>query len=70
MYSVNKHHNRFYQQCLLVNNDSPRNRFSSNKIVSSTPQGLKIEQDGMSKINVFSSSQIVRAVAGISGLVK
>ena len=44
MYSVNKHHNRFYQQCLLVNNDSPRNRFSSNKIVSSTPQGLKIEQ--------------------------
>jgi len=44
---------------ILINDDSSGNTFSSNKIVSPTPQGLKIEQDGTSKNNVFSSNQIV-----------
>jgi mannuronan 5-epimerase len=59
---------------ILVNNDSSGNTFSSNKIVSPTPQGLKIEQDGTSKNNVFSSNQIVGARGAsnpvISGLLK
>ena len=42
---------------LLVARGSSGNTFSSNKIVSSTPQGLKIEQDPTSKNNIFSNNQ-------------
>ena len=50
---------------ILLNNGSSGNTFSSNKIVSSTPQGLKIEQDPTSKNNIFSDNQIIRPSAGI-----
>jgi poly(beta-D-mannuronate) C5 epimerase len=48
---------------LLVNKGSSENIFSSNKIVSATPQGLKIVQDATSKNNVFSNNQFVNSVA-------
>ena len=50
---------------ILLNNGSSGNTFSSNKIVSSTPQGLKIKQDPTSKNNIFSDNQIIRLSAGI-----
>jgi mannuronan 5-epimerase len=43
---------------ILINNGSSGNIFTSNKIVGSTPQGLKISQDSTSK-NTFSDNQIV-----------
>ena len=48
---------------LLVNKGSSENIFSSNKIVSATPQGLKIVQDATSKNNVFSNNQFVNSVS-------
>jgi len=48
---------------LLVNMGSSENTFSSNKIVSATPQGLKIVQDATSKNNVFSNNQLVNSAA-------
>ena len=48
-------------QAILINNGSSGNTFSANKIVSSTPAGLKIVQDSTSKDNVFSNNQIVGA---------
>ena len=48
---------------LLVNKGSSENTFSSNKIVSATPQGLKIVQDATSKNNVFSNNQLVNSAA-------
>ena len=48
---------------ILVNKGSSENTFSSNKIVSATPQGLKIVQDATSKNNVFSNNQFVNSVA-------
>jgi parallel beta-helix repeat protein len=50
---------------ILLNNGTSGNTFSSNKIVGSTPQGLKIEQDPTSKNNIFSDNQIIRPSAGI-----
>jgi mannuronan 5-epimerase len=44
---------------ILVNNGSSSNTFYSNKIISATPAGLKIEQDPSSKNNVFNNNQIV-----------
>jgi mannuronan 5-epimerase len=46
---------------ILVASGASSNTFSSNKIVSSNPQGLKIVQDPTSKNNVFSNNQIVGA---------
>ncbi|MDQ6865325.1 MAG: right-handed parallel beta-helix repeat-containing protein, partial [Thermoproteota archaeon] len=46
---------------IILNNGSSGNTFSSNKIVSATPQGLKIEQDSTSKNNVFSNNQIIHS---------
>jgi poly(beta-D-mannuronate) C5 epimerase len=43
---------------ILITNGSSGNIFTSNKIVSSTAQGLKIAQDSTSK-NTFSNNQIV-----------
>jgi poly(beta-D-mannuronate) C5 epimerase len=43
---------------ILINNGSSGNTFTSNKIVSSIAQGLKIVQDSTSK-NTFSNNQIV-----------
>ncbi len=43
---------------ILINNGSSGNTFTSNKIVGTTPQGLKISQDSTSQ-NTFSDSQIV-----------
>jgi mannuronan 5-epimerase len=48
---------------LLVNKGSSENTFSSNKIVSATPQGLNIVQDATSKNNVFSNNQLVNSAA-------
>ncbi|MRN41042.1 MAG: hypothetical protein FIO02_08380 [Nitrosopumilales archaeon] len=48
---------------ILVNKGSLENTFSSNKIVSATPQGLKINQDATSKNNVFSNNQLVNSAA-------
>jgi len=47
---------------ILVNNGSSSNTFYSNKIISTTPAGLKIEQDPTSKNNVFNNNQIASAV--------
>ncbi|MGC1928166.1 MAG: right-handed parallel beta-helix repeat-containing protein [Candidatus Nitrosopolaris sp.] len=49
---------------ILINNGSSGNTFTSNKIVSSTAQGLKIVQDSTSK-NTFSNNQIV-SIGGTS----
>jgi parallel beta-helix repeat protein len=46
---------------ILVASGASGNTFSSNKIVSSNPQGLKIVQDPTSKNNIFSNNQIVGA---------
>jgi len=46
---------------IIVNSGASGNTFTSNKIVSSNPQGLKIVQDATSKNNVFSNNQIVGA---------
>ncbi|PWU82142.1 MAG: hypothetical protein DLM72_03350 [Candidatus Nitrosopolaris wilkensis] len=48
---------------LLVNKGSSENTFSSNKIVSATPQGLKIVRDATSTSNVFSNNQLVNSAA-------
>ncbi|HET7147150.1 MAG TPA: right-handed parallel beta-helix repeat-containing protein [Candidatus Nitrosopolaris sp.] len=44
---------------ILVASGASGNTFSSNKIVSATPQGLKIEQDPTSANNIFSNNQII-----------
>ena len=49
---------------ILVNNGSSGNTISSNKIVSLTPQGLKIEQDPTSKNNIFSINQAIHSSIG------
>ncbi|PWU82377.1 MAG: hypothetical protein DLM72_02150 [Candidatus Nitrosopolaris wilkensis] len=49
---------------ILVASGSSGNTFSSNKIVGSTPQGLKIEQDPTSMNNIFFDNQIIRSSAG------
>ena len=48
---------------ILINNGSSGNTFTSNKIVGTTPQGLKISQDATSKNNVFSNNQLVNSAA-------
>jgi hypothetical protein len=48
---------------LLVNKGSSENTFSSNKIVSARPQGLKIVQDATSKNNILSNNQLVHLTA-------
>jgi mannuronan 5-epimerase len=52
------------KSAILVNNVSSGNTISSNKIVSSTPQGLKIEQDPTSKNNLFSDNQLIHSSIG------
>ena len=52
------------KSAILVNNGSSGNTISSNKIVSSTPQGLKIEQDPTSKNNLFSENQLIHSSIG------
>jgi len=47
---------------ILLTSGASSNTFSSNKIVASTPQGLKIEQDPTSKNNVFSNNQIIHSM--------
>ena len=44
---------------ILVASGASGNTFTSNKISSSTPEGLKIQQDTTAKNNVFSSDQII-----------
>jgi hypothetical protein len=44
---------------ILVASGSSGNTFSTNKIVSSTPQGVRIIEDSTSKNNVVSNNQIV-----------
>jgi parallel beta-helix repeat protein len=46
---------------ILIDNGSSGNTFSANKIVSSAPAGLKINQDSTVKNNIFSNNQIVRS---------
>jgi poly(beta-D-mannuronate) C5 epimerase len=46
---------------ILVASGASGNTFSSNKIVDSTPQGLKIEQDPTSKNNIFSDNQLTHS---------
>jgi mannuronan 5-epimerase len=46
---------------ILVATGASGNTFTSNKISSSTPEGLKIQQDTTAKNNVFSNNQIVGA---------
>jgi mannuronan 5-epimerase len=46
---------------ILVASGASGNTFSSNKIVSSTPQGLKIEQDPTSKNNIFTNNQLIHS---------
>ena len=45
---------------ILITSSSSENTFTSNKIVSSTPQGLRIVQDSTSKNNALSNNQILR----------
>jgi len=52
-------------EAILIDTDSSVNTFTSNKIVSSTPQGLKIIQDSTSKNNALANNQIVTS-RGIS----
>jgi parallel beta-helix repeat protein len=49
---------------ILVASGASGNTFSSNKIISAIPQGLKIEQDPTSKNNIFSDNQIIRSSVG------
>jgi parallel beta-helix repeat protein len=46
---------------ILVATGASANTFTSNKIVSSSPQGLEIEQDPTSKDNIFSNNQIIHS---------
>jgi poly(beta-D-mannuronate) C5 epimerase len=46
---------------ILVTSSASSNTFSTNKIVSSTPQGLTIEQDSTSKNNIFANNQLVHS---------
>ncbi|MGC2667627.1 MAG: right-handed parallel beta-helix repeat-containing protein [Candidatus Nitrosopolaris sp.] len=48
-------------QAVLINNGSSGNTFSDNKVVSSTPAGLKIVQDSTAKNNIFSNNQIIHS---------
>ena len=48
-------------QAILINNGSSGNTFSDNKVVSSTPAGLKIVQDSTAKNNIFSNNQIIHS---------
>jgi len=48
-------------QAILINNGSSGNTFSDNKVISSTPAGLKIVQDSTAKNNIFSNNQIIRS---------
>jgi mannuronan 5-epimerase len=47
------------REAILIDSGSSVNTFTSNKIVSNTPQGLKIVQDSTSKNNAFANNQIV-----------
>jgi mannuronan 5-epimerase len=47
---------------ILLTSGASSNTFSSNKIVASTPQGLKIEQDPTSKNNFFSNNLIIHSM--------
>jgi parallel beta-helix repeat protein len=47
---------------ILVDNGSSSNTFYSNKIISTTPAGLKIEQDPTSKNNLFNNNQIASSI--------
>src|SRR2546430_10614743 len=49
---------------ILIKNASSTNTFVSNKIVGTTPQGLKISQDSTSKNNIFYNNQITRSSIG------
>ena len=51
-------------QAILINNGSSGNTFYSNKIISSTTAGLKINQDSTSKNNIFYNNQITRSSIG------
>ena len=53
------------REAILIDSGSSVNTFTSNKIVSNTPQGLKIVQDSTSKNNAFANNQIVTS-GGIS----
>jgi len=46
---------------ILVASGASSNTFTSNKIVSSTPQGLMIDQDPTSKNNIFSNNQLIHS---------
>jgi mannuronan 5-epimerase len=46
---------------ILVASGASGNTFTSNKISSSTPEGLKIQQDTTAKNNVFSNNQIIHS---------
>ena len=48
-------------QAIFINNGSSGNTFSDNKVISSTPAGLKIVQDSTAKNNIFSNNQIIRS---------
>ena len=50
-------------QAILINNGSSGNTFSDNKVVSSTPAGLKIVQDSTAKNNIFSNNQIIHSTS-------
>ena len=46
---------------ILVASGESGNTFTSNKIVSATPQGLEIEQDPTSKNNIFTNNQLIHS---------
>jgi hypothetical protein len=46
---------------ILVTSSASSNTFSTNKIVSSTPQGLKIEQDPTSNNDIFANNQLIHS---------
>ena len=46
---------------ILVASGASGNTFTSNKIASSTPEGLKIQQDTTAKNDVFSNNQIIHS---------
>ncbi|MGB7955112.1 MAG: right-handed parallel beta-helix repeat-containing protein [Candidatus Nitrosopolaris sp.] len=46
---------------ILVASGASGNTFTSNKISSSTPEGLKIQEDTTAKNNVFSNNQIIHS---------
>jgi parallel beta-helix repeat protein len=53
---------------LLINIYSSGNTISSNKIVSTTSQGLKISQDSTSKNNTFANNQVANSAENLINL--